>query len=287
MRLYRISTLYSFAFLLLQQTILAQVPLDKIKQEFLNSESSMVLVAAHRAAHDSFPENSIPAIQRAIDLGVDIIEIDVKVTRDGVPVLMHDGTVDRTTTGFGRLENMRFEEVKNLYLLQEDTGQPTKYRVPSLEEVFKITSGKVLIDLDLKTDNLDPIIEVIKKTGAQDHAFFFDSDFNILRQIEENDSTFMIMPRVRSFDMTSAAVQAFDPEVIHIDFGCYKPDVVDMIRKDGARVWINALGMHDIAIRAGKVDDAMDKLLAHGANIIQTDEPALLLQVLRRYGKHD
>ena len=89
-----------------------------IKKDFLNPKSNTVLVASHRAAHNQFPENSIPAIKEAIRLGVDILEIDVKVTSDGVPVIMHDGTVNRTTTGKGKLEEMTFAQLNQLFLVE-------------------------------------------------------------------------------------------------------------------------------------------------------------------------
>ena len=79
-------------FFLFIQLGLAQV--DEIKDKFLNSYDLMVI--AHRAANQNFPENSIIAIEEAIRMGVDIIELDIRVTADGVVVLMHDQTVDRT-----------------------------------------------------------------------------------------------------------------------------------------------------------------------------------------------
>jgi len=84
---------------------------DEIRTHFLDADSKVVLVASHRAAHIIYPENSILSIKEAIRLGVDIVELDVKVTKDGVPVLMHDGTIDRTTTGSGKPSDYTYEEL--------------------------------------------------------------------------------------------------------------------------------------------------------------------------------
>ena len=92
------------AILLLSVVFKTHAQVGPIRKEFLNPTSKNVLVASHRAVHHELPENSLPAIKEAIRLGVDIIEIDVKVSKDGIPMLMHDGKVDRTTTGKGDLE---------------------------------------------------------------------------------------------------------------------------------------------------------------------------------------
>ncbi len=88
--------------LLLPRGISAQAQAPELIAALKDGSGKRVLVTAHRAAHDIYPENSMAAIERAISLGVDIIEIDTRLTKDGVPVLMHDASVDRTTTGKAR-----------------------------------------------------------------------------------------------------------------------------------------------------------------------------------------
>lgn len=92
----------------------AQKQAAEIRKEFLNTNSKNVLVASLRAVHHELPENSIPAIKEGIRLGVDIIETDVKISKDGIPMLMHDGKVDRTTNGKGNLEDQNYEELRKL-----------------------------------------------------------------------------------------------------------------------------------------------------------------------------
>src|SRR5690606_20603267 len=127
----------------------AQSPSDKIRKEFLNPESKKVLVASHRAVHHQYPENSIPAIREAIRLNIDIIEIDVQVSSDGIPMLMHDQKIDMTTNGTGNLETQEFKELEKLRLRSGETL--TDEHIPPLEEVLLLAKGKILVDLDLKT----------------------------------------------------------------------------------------------------------------------------------------
>lgn len=255
-----------------------------IRKEFLNPASKNVLVASHRAVHHELPENSLPAIKEAIRLGVDIIEIDVKVSKDGIPMLMHDGKVDRTTTGKGDLETQTFEELRKLRLVSN--GKVTEETIPTLEEALEVAKGNILVDLDLKTDQIEKVIEVVKKAGGEDFVFFFDSDYEILSKVDAASKKYMLMPRAYSQAMADSALMRFKPEVIHIDEEFYTPEVTKIIKSKGARVWINALGDPDKEIRKGNVAETLKSLIKQGANIIQTDEPEKIIRGLRELGLH-
>ena len=82
----------------------AQQTVDHILKEFNEVANKSVLVVSHRADWRNAPENSLQAIQNCIDMGVDMVEIDLKKTKDGHLILMHDKTIDRTTTGKGKPE---------------------------------------------------------------------------------------------------------------------------------------------------------------------------------------
>lgn len=276
--------LYSvlFFFFLGLTSVRAQV--DEIRKHFLDAGSDVVLVAAHRAAHNIYPENSIPSIKEAIRLGVDIAELDVKVSKDGVPVLMHDGTIDRTTTGKGKPSEYTYEELKQFRLIHK--GDTTNEMIPTFNQALKLIKGKIMVDIDLKTDQLAPIIEVIRKNNCEDHVFFFDNDYEALQYVQDTNSDFYLMPRAYSYEMADSAIVRFKPEVIHIDFKFYSPEVVHLIKSNNARVWINALGIPDMSFGTKNEDKALDKILLHGANIIQTDQPELLLKALKKRNLH-
>lgn len=255
---------------------------EGIRRTFLNASSSAILVASHRATHNIYPENSLKAIQESINIGADIIEIDVKVSVDGIPFLMHDRTLDRTTTGKGDPEDLTWDELQQFFII--DKGKKTSYKIPSLEEALVLADGKIMVDLDLKTDRIEKIIDVVKRTDTKELVFFFDSDYEVLSKIKTIDKELMIMPRAHSIAQVDSAIMLFDPPAIHIDFSFYTNECTQRIRDSYARIWINALGELDNDIRSGKSRKALKKLLANGANIIQTDEPQLLLDVLKRQG---
>lgn len=274
----------SIFFLLCSFVALSQGRADALRRTLLDASSPTVLVAAHRATHNKFPENSLSAIEESIRIGVDIIEIDVKVSKDGIPFLMHDRTLDRTTTGRGDPEELTWEQLQQLFLV--DKGKKTMLKIPSLQEALKLAHGEILVDLDLKTDRIEHVIEVVKKTETRDIVLFFDSDFEVLSRIQAADRDFMIMPRAHSLAEVDSVISKFDPPAVHIDFSFYTPECVNTIQYSSARVWINALGTPDQDLKRGREKRALKKLLQYGASIVQTDEPQLLLFVLRDEGLH-
>lgn len=274
--------LYTLLLVLVGVVASAQQRADVIRRTFLDASSREVLVASHRATHHVYPENSLKAIQASIDLGVDIIEIDVKVSKDGIPFLMHDRTMDRTTNGKGDPEELTWDELQQLSII--DKGKKTSYKIPSLEAALELADGKILVDLDLKTDRVDKIIAVVKRLDMKETVFFFDSDYEVLSRIKSADNDFMIMPRAHSVSQVDSAIMMFDPSVVHIDFSFYSKECVQLVKNSFARTWINALGECDKDLKAGRTKQALKKLLANGASIIQTDEPELLLRALEKYG---
>ena len=260
--------------------------LENILEKFHDTSPEYVMVAAHRAAHNGYPENSISAIKNAINLGLDIVELDVKTTKDNIPVLMHDGTIDRTTNGKGKPEDYTLLELKTFQLKMKD-GTLTNETIPTLEEALKVVLGNIMVDIDLKTDNLEPIVKVIRKTGTEKQVFYFDNDYIALIEVRYLDKASLLMPRAYSYEMADSALKLFSPQVVHIDPSFYTSEVTNLIRTGNARIWINALGEPDEMIRKGSIEIAMDSLLLYGANIIQTDEPALILKYLRTKKLHD
>lgn len=145
-------------------------------------ENGRLMNVAHRADHQNYPENSIPAIQSCIDAGVDIIELDVMRTKDGKWVLMHDNSVNRTTNGSGNVSSMTLEQIQALYLKEGKGGSGaalTEYHPPSFEEVLRICSGKVIINLDKNANSanyFDEIYELLEKYDCVNIAQFKTSE---------------------------------------------------------------------------------------------------------------
>lgn len=110
---------------------------------------SYVLVSAHRGYWADYPENSSDAYKMAIELGADIIEMDVRVTKDNVMVVFHDACLDRVTTGNGRLREENWDYVNSLFL-KDEHGNATPYKMLSLSEALDSLKDKAVIAIDIK-----------------------------------------------------------------------------------------------------------------------------------------
>ncbi|WP_238387638.1 glycerophosphodiester phosphodiesterase family protein [Pararcticibacter amylolyticus] len=168
---------FVFIFLLLSvQQALAQQHHTKTWQSILahfqHPKQGYVLTAAHRGDWRNAPENSINAIDRAIKMGIDIVEIDVRKTKDNQLVLLHDKTIDRTTSGKGKVSDWTLDSLKTLKLRQGHGGTVDE-KIPSLEEVMLFVKNKpVLLNLDKAWECLPETYQVLKKTGTIKQAFF-------------------------------------------------------------------------------------------------------------------
>ena len=173
------------------------------------------------------------------------------------------------------------------FRLRNWLGILTDETIPTFEEVLKVAKGKIMIDVDLKTGTLEPVVEVIKRMEMQDQVFYFDNDYDALLSIRKIDEKSMFMPRAYSYEMADSALKVFNPVVVHIDPKFYTEKVTTLIRENGARIWINSLGEADGMMRYGDMKEVFGKLTIYGANIIQTNEPAMLLEYVRAIGLHE
>ncbi len=260
--------------------------LDRILIDFKNNPEQ-ILVAAHRATNDYYPENSLAAIKESIRIGVDIVELDIRQSKDGVLLIMHDRTLDRTTNGSGNVADFSLDQLKELRLLFKDSI--TTERIPTFKEVLQLTKGKVLLDIDFKLEDMAAVekaYSLIQEFGMENQILFFLYDYKETPRLQEMDSEIRIMPRAYS-RREVRAIQKMDLiDIIHIDESFYKDRKMRKIIDSGTRVWINALGKYDSMERLEK-DAGFDALLSKKyVNVIQTDLPETLLNYLRARKLH-
>lgn len=271
--------------------------IDNLKE----SRNDDIMVIAHRGDWRNAPENSLQAISHCIDMGVDMVEIDVRMTKDSVLVLMHDKTIDRTTNGSGYIWEITYDSLQQLSLLN-GLMQTTPHKVPTLEEALLTSKDKILINLDTKDyKNLDKYYDLLKRTGTVDQVIIKAS----IRK-EEAENIFgdyldeiIFMPLVRTHQLgASVMVNEYLAENPPAAFEFTVPsDTVSLlsrfyeIRKKGSRVWVNSLRPQHCA---GNDDEqacldlsTYDWFIENHINMIQTDRPALLLDYLRKKGLHE
>lgn len=233
-----------------------------------------VLVTGHRGATIFAPENTIPAIEKAFELGAAIVEVDVRHTADGEYVLMHDDTVDRTTNGSGYVHEMTLAEIKQLkikdWMYWNIHGD---LRVPTLAEALEVVNtlgGEV--DIDMKTGEPEGAIQVVVNMGLEDICFVYSSNNDKLDRVRSVSLDVRIQPASSSVDDTLFLLDYFDPdpEHIEIDDQGFNSENVELIKSAGATVFMDALGVRDVFALLG-FDFAWFGMMDGGVEIIQTD----------------
>jgi glycerophosphoryl diester phosphodiesterase len=145
------------------------------------------IISGHRGSHIArYPENAIETFEYVLKYTSAFFEIDPRLTKDSVIVLLHDATLERTTTGKGKLADLTWEEVKKLKLKDKD-GNVTPYRIPTLQEAIVWARGKTVLNLDKKDVPMQMIADMIRKNdassfvmltvhNAKEAKFYYDDD---------------------------------------------------------------------------------------------------------------
>jgi glycerophosphoryl diester phosphodiesterase len=279
-------TIFALLLFLSLSSLAQETKLDSILEDYHN-HPEQVLVAAHRATNPNYPENSLAAIAESIRIGVDIVEIDIRKSKDGVLVIMHDKTIDRTTNGTGKVDDYTLAELKEFKL--RFGNDITEEQIPTFEEVLQLTKSKMILDVDFKLEGEAAVSQtfgLIEKYGMEEQILFFLYDYPETTQYQKLNKEIKIMPRAYSRKDIRAIRKLQDISIIHIDDSYYKDGTMRRLINSGYRVWINALGKYDSMETQAK-DSGFDALLSRKyVNVIQTDLPEELLAYLRQRGLH-
>lgn len=276
---------------------------DEIRKALLNPKTDKVLVVAHRGFwRCNAPENSLAAIDSAIQAKIDMVELDIYKTKDGHPVLLHDGTVDRTTDGKGSVSDMTLAEVKQLHLRDKE-GNLTNHRIPTLEEALLKAKGNIMVNLDKAYDIFDDVYRIIEKTGTA-NLIVMKSDRpagEVKRDLGAYLDKIIYMPVV-GIDRPDVEryVKDYWKQLRPVAFElCYADPASNMplkIKKILLRkslcwyntLWASLAGGHDDEAARKDPDKSYGVLIEeYRARILQTDDPIYLLNYLRSKGLHD
>lgn len=202
-------------------------------------DSGRVVLIAHRGGLDhGYPENTLATFRHAIENGVEAIEIDLRGTKDGEIVVLHDASVDRTTEGRGKVAGMSLAEIRGL-----DAGGGE--RVPTFEEVLKLVSGSgVLLVVDVKkgaTFDRAELLRLAELYGAIPHLVVGVSSVADLQFFRSRVPTLTTLGFVKKVEDIDAFVQAgigivrLWPQWIEEN-----PGLIDRVRQLGKPVWVTA-----------------------------------------------
>jgi glycerophosphoryl diester phosphodiesterase len=275
---------------------------DSLVKQLHQPLDKQVMVTAHRGDWRNAPENSLLAFKYAIAMGVDIIELDLNKTKDGVIIIMHDQTINRTTDGKGSPGDYTLAELKKFHL-KNGLGRVTVYTIPTFEEAMQLIKGKVLVNLDKSYPYYNEAYQVLRATGTLKQAIFKTTeDYETVRKQYPSIIDSITFMAVVNLDKPGAkqVIENYQHHIKPVAFELnFRTDTSAMLKnnrfinKNGSRIWINSLWASlnaghddDTAVDLGNTENSWDWIIAHGATIIQTDRPREMLQYLRKKGLH-
>ena len=282
-------------------TVLAEDRAEKLRENLFHNPK-YVTVVAHRGDWRNHPENSLPAFQSCIEMGVDMIEIDLQRTKDGELILMHDRTVDRCTNGKGKISEMTYDEIQRLRLRPQHSASITRNHIPTLEEVLNLCKGTILINIDKGYDYFQQVYELMEKTGTTNQVIIKSG--HSLEKIRKENGTVLskviYMPIVNlNSEDAEARIDEFitiHPVAVECCIDKYNQNVERLLQKlrdAGIKIWINSIWASlcdghddDRAVELGEPNESWGWILDRGATLIQSDRPRELLQYLKKNKRH-
>jgi glycerophosphoryl diester phosphodiesterase len=255
----------------------------ELQQFYTCNGKDKIIISGHRGGID-FPENSLEGLQEVMNVMPAFFEIDPRLTKDSVIVLMHDATLDRTTTAKGKLSDYTWAELQSVRL-KDVNGKVTPFKIPTLEEVIIWSQGKTIINLDKKDVPFHMIVDLIKKHRAENHVmltvhtgaqarYYYDRLPNIMFSVFARNSK-------EYADMEISGVP-WENMIAYVGWTIDEKneDIVNMLRAKGVKCMTSLAPSHDKIKDPAERDARYLEEINKRPDIIESDLPIELWQVL-------
>ena len=280
---------------------------EKILAEINDPNSEYVVVISHRGDWRNYPENSIPAIESIIRMGVDMMELDVKMTKDSVLILMHDKTIDRMTNGKGKVSDITYDSLMTFKMKRAHNVVTDTIKVPTLREALLCCKDRILVNVDHAYPYYKEIVELTEELGVTGQVLMKGKSNldKVNEDMAKHEHNLLYMPII---DINKPKGQALFAEyqergVVPMAYEIcwqYPGEEIDQciaaVRESGAKLWVNTIWASlcggygnddDAALAAADPADVYAQYIEKGFTMIQTDRPELLISYLRSIGRHD
>ena len=235
-------------------------------------QARQVAAIAHRGEHLHHPENTAPAFAEAIRLGVDFFEVDVRTSADGKLVLSHDSTVDRCTSGTGKVAEMTFDQLEAL-----DAGIKSGFpntRIPTFDEALDLArEGGIGVYVDVKDAGAAVLATHIESHGMADRVVMY-CGIGLGKQLATLNPKLKIMPEASSVEHVTVVVEELHPFVVAFDARDFTAPIIAVVKRAGAKIYVDRMGSTD-------APEGWQSAIDSGADGIQTDRPGELVDYLR------
>jgi|AntRauTorcE11897_2_1112592.scaffolds.fasta_scaffold00612_13 glycerophosphoryl diester phosphodiesterase len=268
--------------------VMAQKNSMELPISLYSDDGDGFVIIAHRGASAYHPENTMSAFHAAYEMGAEMIELDVTLSKDGVPVVIHDETLDRTTSGKGLVSDFTLEELRGLdagsWFSEEHAGEP----LPTLEDVLEFARDKISLNIEIKPEAVSNEVrggieekawELVKKYEMEEYVLF--SSFNYraidhLKEINVDIKAALLYEKQQS--AKSSPSQLIDE---------YSADAFNCSYKQFSRSWAKEAAEKGFPVFVYTVNSErrMKKMIRRGANGIFSDKPDLLKEIVENLWK--
>ena len=240
------------------------------------------IIFGHRGASKYAPENTVAAFELALEQGAEAFELDTMLNADGIPVVIHDRTVDRTTDGSGKVDQISTKKLHNMDAGSTFSTEYSNERIPLLEEVFRTFKDRALINVELKnyhnlSDALpEKVAEIADRIDILDQLLFssfFPSNLKRIKRLVPGVPVALLCSRgVIGYFPRSKVLLSVSPDYIHPHF------------KDISKSFIKKQHHLNRKVNVWTVNHQTDmiRLINQGVDGIITDDPKLALKIKRR-----
>lgn len=217
------------------------------------------LVIAHRGASAHAPENTIKSFRKAIEMGADAIEFDLRRTLDGVPIVLHDEDLKRVAGIPKKVSELRVNELKNIKIFGEET-------IPTFEEVLQEFGNKIPMFIELKDEGIETVVAtLIKEYNIYENCLLISFNYDVLAKLKSLDEKLEVGLLTYSHLMPIEFALKIKAFAILPRFNTISPRVVKEIRSKRLRVY--TWTVNDVAIAL--------KVIGYGVDGIATDDPQI------------
>ena len=275
----------------------------KVVEALHNPNTDYVVVVSHRGDWRNYPENSIPAIESVIRMGVDMMELDLKRTKDSVLVLCHDATLDRTTTGHGPVSDYTYEELLQFDLKRGHGIAIPGLKIPTLRQALEVCKDRITVNVDQGYEYYDQVLAIAEELGVTDQLLIKGGrPWNeVQAKLAEHPHNLMYMPVVtlngsewshtlfESYITSEERHMAY--ELCFNDLNDEVMEAVSRVLASGSKIWVNTIwaslcgGYDDDRAYDSDPASVYNPILELGTSIIQTDRPEYLIRYLESIGR--
>ncbi len=251
--------------------VIPSVVFSQSKVIFPKTNNSIIVIA-HRGFHADVPENTIESLRKAIEIGVDYVEVDIRTTLEGVPVVMHDANIERTTDGKGKVSELSTIDFRNLKI------KGTNINPPTFSSFLMEAKGKINLYLDIKDADPEKIVSLLDKYQMRERVVIYC----LPQQVYQWKKLTPTVPIITS--PSSNIKTPFEFEAFTLSFPIaildgtpktYTKEVIEKLLEINIPIWLDTLNEDDTS-------DSWARAMSLGIKALQTDKPQELIAFLQK-----